>query len=326
MNELVKVVTYVVAAIGLLATDVARAQDKFPSRPITAVIPLPPGGSADPVMRLVGKQMEESIKQPIVIDNRPGGGGNIAANYVKQAEPSGYTLIMGNTSTHAVNATMFANPGFDPIKDFQPITTLVSLPLIVVVPASSPAKSMAELAAFAKTKPGGLTFGSQGVGSGAHLLGEMFKRMVGVPMVHVPYRGAAPAIQDLLAARVDVVFATYLSAGAHVEVGKLRILAVTAGKRSPLIPNIPTTAEAGFPGLEYELWYGMLAPAGTPAPVIKFLNQEFVKAARTPAVVEMAKQQGADVVANTPDEFAKLIASDMARLGKVVKDAGIKAD
>lgn len=304
----------------------ATAQDKFPSRAITVILPLPPGGSADPVMRVVAKKVSDSINQTIVVDNRPGGGGNLATKLVQQAAPNGYTLIMGNTSTHAVNVSLYTDPGFDPIKDFQPITVLVALPTILVVPAESPAKTVKELAELAKTKPGGLSYGSQGVGSGGHLLGEMMQRAIGTPMVHVPYRGAAPAVQDLVAGRVDLAFASYLSAGQFVQEGKLRILGVTALKRSAVTPDVPTMAEAGFPGLEYELWYGMLAPAGTPAPVVKFLHEEFTKAARSEEVVKLVTPQGAEVVANTPEQFAALIASDMARLGKIIRDAKIRAD
>lgn len=319
----------VFALLALVASGLpgsAGAQEKFPSRPITVVVPLPPGGSADPVMRVIAKKMSENINQTVVVDNKPGGGGNIAVRLVQQAPATGYTLIMGNTSTHAVNASLYSDPGFDPVKDFQPITVLVSLPTILVVPASSPAKTVKELAALAKSKPSGLSYGSQGVGSGGHLLGEMMQSMIGVPMVHVPYRGAAPAVQDLLTNRVDLVFASYLSAGQFVEEGKLRILGVTSDKRSTVLPNVPTMAEAGFPGLEYQLWYGILAPAGTPGPIVKFLNEEFVKAARTEEFAKLVVPQGAEVVANSPEQFAALIATDLARLGKVVRDGKIKAD
>lgn len=309
-----------------VAGEIARAQDKFPSQPITAVLPLPPGGSADPIMRLVAQKVSESIGQPVVIDNRPGAGGNIATNIVKAAAPNGYTLIMGNTSTHAINASLFENPGFDPVKDFVPIAELVSLPLVLVVPANSPAKTMKDLAALAKTKAGGLSNGTPGAGSGSHLLGEMLKGMFGAQVEHVHYRGAAPAMTDLLAGRIDMVFATTVSAGAYIQDGKLRVLGVTAPKRSPALPDVPTMAEAGFPGLDYELWFGMLAPAGTPAPVVKRLNEEFVKALRSPEVVKMAATQGAEVVIGAPEQFAARIASDIARLGKVVRDGNIKAN
>jgi len=304
----------------------ALGQGQFPTHTITVIVPLPPGGSADPVMRLVAKKVSESLNQTIVVDNRPGGGGNIAARYVKQSDPTGHTLIMGNTSTHAVNASLYVDPGFDPIKDFKPITILTSLPTILVVPADSPARTVKDLVELAKTKPGGLTYGSQGVGSGGHLLGEMMQRIAGAPMVHVPYRGAAPAIQDLVAGRLDLVFGSYLSAGQFVKDGKLRILGVTAPKRSATIPDIPTMAEAGFPDLEYELWYGMLAPADTPAATIKILHDEFVKAARSDEFAKLVIPQGAEVVANSPEQFSLRIAEDVARLGKVVRAANISVE
>jgi len=329
MNRQVKTrhwTTALACLLAVLASPAARSQDSYPTRPITIVVPFPPGGSSDPLMRLIAQKMSESIKQTIVIDNKPGGAGNLAAKVVKQAAPDGYTLFMGNMSTHAINVSLFSNLGFDPLKDFQPITLLMSFPSILVVPADSPAKTARELAELAKSKPGGLSYGSQGVGSGGHLLGEMFRSKVGVPMVHVPYRGAAPAVQDLITSRVDMLFGSYISTGPHVEQGKLRMLGLTAAKRSQALPNVPTMAEAGFPGVELELWYGMLAPAGTPAPVIRFLHDEFVKAARSQEVARMVIPQAADVVTSTPEELAALIAADIVRLGKVVREAGAKAD
>ena len=303
----------------------ASAQD-FPSRPITVVIPFPPGGSADPLMRVIGQNMSEAIKQTIVIDNKPGGAGNLAAKIVKQAAPDGYTLFMANMSTHAINASMFAELGFDPVKDFQPITLLMTFPSILVVPVDSPAKTVKDLAELAKTKPGGLSYASQGVGSGGHLLGEMFKGKVGVPMVHVPYRGSAPAVQDLVGGRVDFLFGSYLSAGPSVEGGKLRILGLTAEKRTKVLPDVPTMAETGFPGLELEVWYGIVAPAGTPPKVVAFLHDAFVKAASGPEVARLVIPQAAEVVTSTPQAFSNLIAADIVRWGKVVRDAGIKAE
>lgn len=316
-------------ACALLTTNAAApapAQEIFPSRPITVVVPFPPGGSADPLMRVIGQKLSESLKQSIVIDNKGGGGGNIAAKVVKQSPPDGYTLFMANMSTHAVNVALYSDLGFDPIKDFAPITLLMSFPSILVVPADSPAKTVADLAALAKTKPGGLSYASQGVGSGGHLLGEMFRAKIGVPMVHVPYRGAAPAVQDLIGGRVDLLFASYISAGPSVEAGKLRILGLTSTKRAAALPNVPTMAEAGFPGVELDLWYGIMAPAGTPAPVVKLLHDEFVKAANSPEVQKLVVPQAAEVVTSTPEQFSALVAADITRLGNVVRDAGAKAE
>jgi tripartite-type tricarboxylate transporter receptor subunit TctC len=318
--------TVLSALLAILGCVSAPAQEAYPSRPITVVVPFPPGGSADPLMRVIGQKLSESIKQSIVIDNKGGGGGNIAAKVVKQAAPDGYTLFLANMSTHAINVSLYADLGFDPIKDFQPITLLMSFPSILVVPAASPAKTVADLAALAKTKPGGLSYASQGVGSGGHLLGEMFRTKIGVPMVHVPYRGAAPAVQDLIGGRVDFLFASYISAGPSVEAGTLRVLGLTSPKRSPVLPNVPTMAEAGFPGVELDLWYGIMAPAGTPAPIVKVLHDEFIKAAQSAEVQKMVLPQAAEVITSTPEEFTALIRADIVRFGKVVRDAGAKVE
>ena len=228
-------------------------------------MPFPPGGSADVVIRPVAAKVAEALKQPIVIDNRSGGGGNIAAQVTKQAAPDGYTLFLTNMGVMSVNPILSPELNIDPVKDFQPITPIISFPHILVVPPDSPVKTVADLAALAKTKPGGLSFGSQGVGSGGQILGEMFKSRLGVPMVHVPYRGAAPAATDIMAGRLDFLFTSYISIGEQAKAGKLRIVAIGGPKRIDAEPGIPTMAEAGFPGLDLEMWHGMVAPAGTPA-------------------------------------------------------------
>jgi tripartite-type tricarboxylate transporter receptor subunit TctC len=312
----------VAAAVGPHAVS---AQD-YPSRPITVVIPFPPGGSADPLMRILGPTVAEALKQSIVIDNKPGGGGNVAAKIVKQAAPDGYTLFLANMSTHSINPSLFSDLGFDPVKDFAPITNLLSAPSALVVPADHPARTVKELAELAKTKPGGLSYASQGVGSGGHLLGEMFRSKVGVPMVHVPYRGAAPAVQDVIGGRVDFLFGSYLSVGPGVDAGRLRMLGLTAERRSQALPNLQTMAEAGFPGVELELWHGLVAPAGTPAAIIALLNREFVRAASGPELARLVVPQAGDIVAGTPEQFAARIAADAVRFGKVIRDAGIKAE
>jgi tripartite-type tricarboxylate transporter receptor subunit TctC len=312
--------------LALCSAIPAAAQTDFPSRPITIVVPFPPGGSADAVMRLVAEKLAHNVKQPVIIDNRPGGGGNIGAVFVKQAAPDGYTLFMGHNGIHAINPALYPDLRFDPVKDFQPITTIMSFPNILVVPAVSPANSVAELAALAKSMPAGLSFASQGVGASGHLHGEMFKRRIGAPMVHVPYRGAVAAITDLITGRVDLMFVSYLSAGAQIRDGKLRMLAVSAVKRSSTIPEVPTMTEAGFPGFEMETWFGILAPAATPEPVVRTLHAEFVRAARHPDVERLLTTQAADLITSTPEAFATFIASEMARLGEIVRDTGIKAE
>jgi tripartite-type tricarboxylate transporter receptor subunit TctC len=313
-------------AAWLAAGPFASAQtDGYPSRPITLLVPFPPGGSADVVIRPVAAKVAEALKQPIVIDNRSGGGGNIAAQVTKQAAPDGYTLFLTNMGVMSVNPILSPELNIDPVKDFQPITPIISFPHILVVPPDSPVKTVADLAALAKTKPGGLSFGSQGVGSGGQILGEMFKTRLGVPMVHVPYRGAAPAATDIMAGRLDFLFTSYISIGEQAKAGKLRIIAIGGPKRIDAEPEIPTMAEAGFPGLDLEMWHGMVAPAGTPAAIVKRLNEEFIKATRDPDILRIVVPQATDVFVGTPAEFGKRIAADTERLGEVIRAAGIKA-
>jgi tripartite-type tricarboxylate transporter receptor subunit TctC len=306
-------------------SGLALAQDAYPSRPITLIVPFPPGGSADVVIRPVAAKVADALKQPIVIDNRSGGGGNIAAQVTKQAAPDGYTLFLTNMGVMSVNPILTPDMNVDPVKDFQPITPIISFPHILVVPPDSPVKTVADLATLAKTKPGGLSFGSQGVGSGGQILGEMFKTRLGVPMVHVPYRGAAPAATDIMAGRLDFLFTSYISIGEQAKAGKLRIVAIGGPKRIDAEPGIPTMAEAGFPGLDLEMWHGMVAPAGTPAPIVKRLNEEFIKATRDPDILRIVVPQATDVFVGTPAEFGKRIAADTQRLGEVIRSAGIKA-
>jgi len=310
----------------MAAAPSATAQtDQFPSRPITIIVPFPPGGSSDVVTRLVAQKFGENLKTNVVIDNRGGGGGVPAAIATKQMAPDGYTLFLANNGLFAIMPALTADIRFDPIKDFQPVTPLFSFPSVLVVPDASPAKTVKDLVALAKSKPGGLNYASQGVGSGGHILGEMFRLRSGAPFVHVPYRGAGPAVQDLAAGNVDLLFSSYVSAIGQVQAGKLRILGWTATKRSPALPDVPTMAEAGFPGTELEIWQGIVAPLGMPAPLVRKLNEEFIKAAKSPDIVAKVAAQAVEMYTTTPQEFAKLIAADVERLGKVIREAGIKA-
>jgi tripartite-type tricarboxylate transporter receptor subunit TctC len=313
------------AVAWLAAAPAAFAQgDSYPTRPVTLLVPFPPGGSADVVIRPVAAKVADALKQPIVIDNRSGGGGNIAAQATKSATPDGYTLFLTNMGVMSVNPVLSPELNLDPVRDFQPITPIIIFPHILVVPADSPVKTVADLVAHAKTKPGGLSFGSQGVGSGGQILGEMFKARVGAPMVHVPYRGAAPAATDIVAGRLDFLFTSYISISELAKAGKLRIVAIGGKKRIDAEPNVPTMAEAGFSGLDLEMWHGMVAPAGTPAPIVKRLHDEFAKAARDPDITRIVKPQATDVLITSPEDFSKMIASDTARLSKVIREAGIK--
>jgi tripartite-type tricarboxylate transporter receptor subunit TctC len=309
--------------LSLIIGPAALAQSDFPSRPITIVVPFPPGGSSDTVTRLVAAKLADNLKANVVIENRGGGGGVPAAIAFKQAAADGYTLFLANNGLFAIMPAL-TDVRFDPVKDFQPITPLFSFPSVLVVPSASPAKTVKELVDLAKSKPNGLNYASQGVGSGGHILGEMLRLKSGAPLVHVPYRGAGPAVTDLAGGNVDLLFSSYVSAIGQVQAGKLRILGWTATRRSPALPDVPTMAEAGFPGVELEIWQGILAPLGTPAPLVRKLNEELIKAAKTPDVVQKVAAQAVEMTTTSPEDFGKLMASDVERLGKVVRDAGIK--
>ncbi len=311
--------------LSLVIGQPAYPQSDFPSRPITIVVPFPPGGSSDTVTRIVAAKLADNLKANVVIDNRGGGGGVPAAIAMKQATPDGYTLFLSNNGLFAIMPAMTNDIRFDPVKDFQPITPLFAFPSVLVVPTASPAKTVKDLVELARAKQGGLNYASQGVGSGGHILGEMLRLASGVPFTHVPYRGAGPAVQDLAAGNVDLLFSSYVSAIGQVQGGKLKVLGWTAPKRSAALPDVPTMAEAGYPGVELAVWQGIKAPLGTPAALVKKLNEEFVRAAKAPDVVAKVAAQGVEMTTSAPEEFRKLIASDVDRLGKVVRDAGIKA-
>ena len=310
----------------LLAGPAAAQTEAFPSRPITVIVPYTPGAGSDTLMRLVARKVSESVKQPVIVDNRPGAGGTIAATVVKNAAPDGYTLLMGHSGTHVFNKVLFPGVGPDPVKDFEMVAPLMSFACVLVVPADSPAKSVSDLVVAAKSKAGGLSYASQGPGNTAHLLGEMFRASSKAPLVHVPYRGNAPAFNDLVAGRVDMMFSSYLSAGSLIEGKKLRILAFTAAKRSGVIPEVPTMAESGFPGVELDTWFGIMAPARTPKTTVAKLHAEFSKAAQSEDVRKLLIPQVTDIPTATPEEFAAWITRDIDLITKLVTDQGIKVD
>jgi tripartite-type tricarboxylate transporter receptor subunit TctC len=311
-------------AVSSIAGDAAA--ELLSSRPITVVIPFTPGASADTLQRIVNKKVTENTGQILVVESRGGGGGAIGASVVKQAPPDGHTLFQANAGTHAANQSLYATLPYDPIRDFRPITLLWSFPQLLAVASDSPAKTVDELVALAKSKPGGLSFASQGTGSGGHLLGEMLKARTGTNMVHIPYRGAGPAALDLATGRVDFFFVSYSSALSFLQAGKIRALAVTSPKRLPALPEAPTMREVGYAGIELDAWFGLVAPAGTPDPVIGKLNAAFVQAVRDPEVTRQIIDQGAEPAGDTPDAFAAFIVSETERFGKIVKAAGIKGE
>ncbi len=313
-----------VAVLVAVAVPASAQVADFPSRPITLLVPFAAGGSSDVVMRLVSKHVSDRLKQNIVIENRPGGAGNVAALAIKNAPKDGYTLMMGHTGTHAINATLYPDLKFDPVKDFSPITPLISFNNTLIINSGSTAKSAKELVALGKTKPDGLTYASQGVGTGGHLLGVLLAKQAGVNLIHVPYRGVAPAVTDMVAGRVDLMFSSYVTAGPHIENGKLRMLAIAGAKRHPKFPALPTMAEAGFPGVEMEQWFGLFGPAGIPEPIVRKLNAAFVEALESDEVRNTLLPQGSVIIPGTPKDLGDMVARDIVRLGQVVKDSGAK--
>ena len=317
-----------VAAAGALslAPLAAQAQAAFPSKPITIIVPFSAGGTTDILARVVGLHMGTDLGQPVVVDNRAGAGGNIGGQAAARAPADGYTLFMGTVGTHAINQSLYKKMPFDPIKDFAPLSRVAMVPNLLVVNPGQPYKSVKELIAYGKANPGKINFGSSGNGSSIHLSGELFKQMTGVDMQHVPYRGSAPAVSDLLGGQISVMFDNMPSAFQHVKGGKLRALAVTTAKRSPALPDVPTIAEAGVPGYEATSWFGLLAPAGTPAPIVAKLNAAILKALADPEVKKKLAEQGAESHGEKPEEFAAFIKSETAKWGKVVKESGASLD
>ena len=293
------------AGIALLsATGIAYAQ-AFPTRPITIVVPFPPGGSTDVVTRLLAKSMSENIGQPVIIENKPGGAGITGAVAVKNATPNGYTIGVQHVGSLSVNLHMQKNIGYDPIKDFEPITTMHSFAQILMVPASSPAKTLQELVAYAKSKPGGLSYASQGPGTISQIQG---------------------AVTEVVAGRADMMFSSYISASAFIRDNKLRLIGIGASTRSKLLPDLPTLGELGIKGVDFDQWFGIVAPAGTPKPVINKLNQEVTRAMHSPEVEKAVTRLVADVITSTPEEFAKRIVTESARYAKIVRQLGLKFD
>jgi tripartite-type tricarboxylate transporter receptor subunit TctC len=302
----------------------AQAQE-YPTRPVRVVVGYPGGGGADFFARAVTQKLSEALGQPFIVENRPGAGSNIGAEVVARSAPDGYTLLVMNIA-FAANPSLYAKLPFDPLKDFTPISQVASLMNLLVVHPSVPVTSVKELIALAKSNPGKMNYASAGNGSSTHLAGELFKSMAGVQIVHIPFKGAPPAITAVLSGEVGMMFAAIPTALSQSKAGRLRALAVGAARRSSAAPGIPTIAEAGVPGFDVSSWVGMAAPAGTPRPIILKLNQEIVKVTRLPDVQEQLSREGAESISSTPEQFAALVRSEMAKWSKVVKQAGIRAD
>ena len=315
------------AAAVLLSGSAALAfAQAYPNRAVTMIVPFPPGASSDSMTRLVAQKFTENTGQNMVVDNRPGGGGATGAVATKNAAPDGYTLMMINLGSHAANTVLVDKLPYDPIRDFKPVSQTWVFPSVLAIPVGSPAKSVADLVALARSKSGGLNYASQGVGSGGHILGAMFRSSTGATMVHVPFKGAAPAVVDLMAGRVDYLFSSYASVSAQVKDGRLRLLATTASSRLAPLPEVPTMAEAGFRDVDLDTWFGVAGPAGMPDALVQRMQIEIEKAVRSPDVVAKMADQGVQAVSSSSAAFGALIARDIERLRALVKELGAKGD
>ncbi|HWI16029.1 MAG TPA: tripartite tricarboxylate transporter substrate binding protein, partial [Burkholderiales bacterium] len=310
----------------LSATAVAAHAQAYPTKPVRFVIGFSPGGPSDILTRLVGSKLAEGLGQPFVFDNRPGAGGNIAGEITAKSPPDGYTILMGNNSILATNAALYKNMGFDPVKDLDPVALIASQPNILVVHPSVPVKTVKELIAFAKARPGALNYASSGSGAAAHLAAELFKSMTGVQMTHVPYKGAAPALTDVLAGQCQLIFATSLSVQPYIKSGRLRALAVTTARRARANPELPTVAEAGVPGFEANTWHGIVVTARTPAAITARLNSEVNKVLQRPEVRERIEGLGGEIIGGTQQQFAAYVQSEIPKWTKVVKESGARAE
>ena len=313
------------AALVPAMTPLPAAAQNYPAKPVRIVVGLAPGGGTDIVARMVGQRLGAALNQQVVIDNRPGASGNIAGEIVAKAPADGYTLI-AVTASHVINPSLYSKMSYDPIKDFAGITQLTAQPYLFVINPGVPAKTVKEFVALAKTRKGGLTYASSGSGLLGHLGMELLKLQAKFDAVHIPYKGASPALVDTIAGQVDAFFPTIISGLPQVKSGKVRLIGVTTLKRAALLPDVPTIAEQGYPGYEVNGWYGMLAPAGTPKEVVAFLNREVANVLRSQEGRDKLAAEGAEGVGNTPEQFAAYMQSEAVKWDKVVKQAGARAD
>jgi len=314
-------------AVALAALPcLGQAPAAYPTRTVRLVVPFPPGGPLDVTGRAIAQQLTQAWGQSVVVDNRPGAGGNIGADVVAKSPPDGYTVLMGALSTHAVNPSLYEKMPYDAVADFAPITLVAVTPNVLVVNPSLPVNSVRELIAYAKAHPNKLSFGSGSNGSAGHLAGELFKVETGTDIVHIPFKGGAPAMQALLAGETQLMFDNLANSMPQVKAGKLRALAVTTANRSRLVPDLPTMAEAGLPGFDISTWFGLLAPAGTPADVIAKWNADVAKILNAPEMRERLVAQGAEPAPTTPAEFAAFIKSELSKYARIVKASGAKVD
>ena len=316
---------FLLAAL-LAASGLASAQ-AWPSKPVHLVVPYPPGGPVDISARLVAAKLQGGLGQPVVVENKPGAGGNIGADYVAKSAPDGHTLLMGAIATHAINPALYPKFPYDPLRDFRHVALLVQVPNVLVVNNDVPARSVKELIEHAKGNPGKLDFASGSTGSTGHLAGELFKQMTGTYMVHIPYKGAAPAVVDLMSGRVHLMFDNLASALPNIKAGKVRALAVTTARRSQFVPELPTLAESGLPGFDLTTWWGIMAPAATPQPVVDRLAAETAKAMSAPDLRARLAAMGSEPPAvRSPAEFSAFVARELKVYAGLVKRSGAKVD
>ena len=317
--------SFAVLSVFCAMAGAVHAADPYPSRPIRMIVAYPPGGGTDQVGRVMAEQLTVTLGQNVVVDNRGGATGNIGTELAARALPDGYTLLMGNVAPNAVNVSLFKKLPFDPVKDFSPVSLVAITPNILVAHPSIPVKTIKELIAYAKAKPGTLNFPSAGVGSSSHLAGELLKSLAGISMVHVPFKGGGPALVAVIAGEVQIMFATMPAAMPHVKSGKVKPVAVTTAKRSKAMPELPTIAESGVKGYDASTWYGLLAPARTPPAIVTRLHGDTVKILAGPTRQRL-EAQGFEPDGGTPAEFANYIKSEITKWAKVIKDAGIPAE
>src|ERR1051325_3985472 len=316
----------IVAAFVIASVHASHAQANYPNRAVQLVVTVPPGGAADNIARVIGAKLADALAQPVIINNRGGAGGTTAAAQVAKSEPNGYTLLLNTISTHGIGPHLYSNLPYDPVKDFEPVILVAKLPLIMAINADVPARNVPEVIALAQAKPGELTFSSSGSGGAPHLAGELFKSLTRTQIQHVPYRGSGPAVVDLIAGRITMMFDATPSLWPFIQSGKLRPLAAASAERHRLLPDVPSFAELGYPAMDIALWYGVAVPAGTPTPIVQRLNTELVKILQLPDVRRNLSDQGADLQGGSPEEFGTFMRSESARWGVVVKQAGIRPE
>ena len=310
----------------LLAGSLPASAQPYPNRPLRIVVPFPPGGGTDIGTRIVAQKLQEAWGQAVIVENKPGAAGIVGTELTAKSAPDGYTFMMGNIGTHAINVSLYKKLAYDPVRDFAPVSMVADLPLLLLVHPSVPANSVKELIALAKSQPGKLNFSSSGAGGSMHVAAELFKSMTGVDMVHIPYKGGAPAVADLLSGQVALSFSTVLETIQHVKAGKVRALAVTNDHRSIALPDLPTIAEAGLPGYQSISWLALFAPAGTPKDIVNKVSAESVRILKLPDVKERLLAQGAEPIGSTPEQLATILSADIAKYAKVIRESGYKPE